>query len=337
MTMPTIAARRVRSSTWSRVRSSTLRLSCQAPLLTALRSHQHEDFDPVSLVAAKGRSKATVCVPTRETASTIGATVSELLSLCDSGLVDRVLVVDASSRDGTAEIARSAGADVVDEAELIPEAGPVRGKGDAMWRALGECDTDLVCFVDGDVSDFAAHYAIGLLGPLLVDERTAFSKGFFERPLRLGEEEHPGEGGRVTELMCRPLLGLLAPDLTAFRQPLAGEFAARRELLERIPFATGYAVEAAMLIDVWRLVGIEAMAEVGLGSKRNAHQSLASLSLMAREVAEGIARRLPEARAAGSAVGAMTPAPGVEWSTLDRPPLREAAAIADAAADRSAG
>lgn len=333
--MPTIAALRDRSSSWSRVRSSTLRLSCQPPVLTALRSHQHEDFDTARLVAAKGRSKLTVCVPTRETAATIEATVSALMSLTEIGLVDRALVVDASSGDGTADLARSAGADVLDEGDLIPEAGPVRGKGDAMWRALGECDTDLICFVDGDVSDFAAHYVVGLVGPLLVDERTAFSKGFFDRPLRLGEEEHPGEGGRVTELMCRPLLEILAPELAEFRQPLAGEFAARTELLERIPFATGYAVEAAMLIDVWRLVGIEGMVEVGLGSKRNAHQSLRSLSRMAREVAEGIARRLPDARASGSLVGSMEPAPGTEWLTVDRPPLQEAAEIGGVADGRA--
>lgn len=205
----------------------------------------------------------------------------------------------------------------------MTEFGPVRGKGDAMWRSLSVCTGELVVFVDGDVSDFAGHYASGLLGPLLVDSEIDFVRGRFERPFAVREGELPGEGGRVTELLCKPLFALLSPELLAFSQPLAGEIAARRDLLHRISFATGYAVEAAMQIDVWMEIGIERMAEVDLASKRNDHQSLSALSKMSIEVAEGISRRLESARSSGASVGALEPAPYVEPRTVDRPPFRE--------------
>lgn len=291
--------------------------------MTALRTYDHADFEVESLVAHKGSATFTVCVPTRETAKTIEGTVASLLSLREAGLIDQVVVVDASSSDGTADIAKAAGAEVYDESSLMTEFGPVLGKGDAMWRSLSVCRGDLISFVDGDVSDFAGHYASGLVGPLLVEPEVEFVRGRFERPFAVREGELPGEGGRVTELLCKPLFALLSPELLAFSQPLAGEVAARRELLHRISFATGYAVEAAMQIDVWREVGMAGMAEVDLASKRNDHQSLSALSNMSIEVAEGISRRLKSARDAGAEVGSLEPAPSVEPRTVDRPAFAE--------------
>lgn len=292
--------------------------------MTALRTYDHTDFTLEGLVAEKGETTFTVCIPTRETAKTIEGTVESLLALGDQGLVDQVVVVDASSDDGTAEIARKAGAEVHDEGALMTEFGDVRGKGDAMWRSLSVCTGDLIAFVDGDVSDFAGHYASGLVGPLLVDRQLQFVRGRFERPFAVREGELPGEGGRVTELLCKPLFALLSPELLAFSQPLAGEIAARRELLHGISFATGYAVEAAMQIDIWLEVGMEGMAEVDLASKRNDHQSLRQLSDMSIEVAEGISRRLAAARASGVEVGSLEPAQSVEPRTVDRPPFDQA-------------
>lgn len=291
--------------------------------MNALRTYDHADFEIERLVSDKGSTSLTVCVPTRETAKTIEGTVASLLALGEAGLVDQVVVIDASSADGTADIAKAAGAEVYDEATLLTEFGPVLGKGDAMWRSLSVCKGDLISFVDGDVSDFAGHYASGLVGPLLVEPEVEFVRGRFERPFAVREGELPGEGGRVTELLCKPLFALLSPELLAFSQPLAGEIAARRDLLHRISFATGYAVEAAMQIDIWREVGMGGMAEVDLASKRNDHQSLRALSNMSIEVAEGISRRLRSARDTGAEVGSLEPAPSVEPRTVDRPPFAE--------------
>lgn len=284
-----------------------------------LATFDHSQFRLSELLSRKS-GPITVCVPTRETAATIACTVRELKALQEAGLVDQVLVVDAASEDGTATVAEAAGAEVVQEAELLPECGPAQGKGDAMWRALSVASGEIVVYLDGDVRDFGAHYVVGLLGPLLQSPQAEFVKGFYRRPLAIEELEIEDAGGRVTELSARPLLELLAPELAQFRQPLAGEVAARRSLLARIPYFTGYGVEIAMLLDVWRAVGTERMAQVDLGSKRNSHQDLAALADMSREVIEALAARLGEPSAK---TGALVPAPGVDPRLGERPPLVE--------------
>ncbi len=226
-------------------------------------------------------------------------------------------MVDADSADGTAERAARAGARVLQEGELMPAFGPVLGKGDAMWRALGALEGDVVCFLDADTEAFSPHFATGLLGPLLCEPGVAFVKGFYRRPLGDG----PDGGGRVNHLAARPALSLFYPELEGVRQPLAGEVAARRELLESVPFATGYGVETAMLIDVWRAVGAEAIAQVDLDEHRNPHQPLSALAPMARTVLATIARRL-------EAEGRLTGGAGGE-APVERPPL---ATLAPAAA-----
>lgn len=256
-----------------------------------LATFDHGRYQVADLRLLK-RETVSVCIPTRDTAATIGATVAALDELREAGLVDQLLIVDAASRDGTADLALAAGADVVQEADLLPELGAVKGKGDAMWRALSVIDGDLVVYLDGDVKDFGAHYVTGLLGPLLEAHQIDFVKGFYRRPLTIDELEIADGGGRVTELTARPLLELFMPELASFRQPLAGECASRRALLTEIPYFTGYGVEMGMLIEVWRRVGIERMAQVDLGSKRNSHQSLAELAEMSREVVAALALQL---------------------------------------------
>jgi glucosyl-3-phosphoglycerate synthase len=197
--------------------------------------------------------------------------------------------------------------EVVQERDLFAELGPVRGKGDAMWRALGMLDSDIVAYADTDTANFGAHFLTGLLGPLVCDPDVQLVKGFFQRPFRTESVLLTGEGGRVTELMARPLLNLHAPELAVFDQPLAGETAARRELLERIPFSAGYGVEIGMLVDAWRAVGLGALAQVDLGVRQNRHQSLRDLSAMAYAVlVAGSARllgpELADAIAGGSLV-----------------------------------
>ena len=252
-----------------------------------LRSFHHSSFPPERIVAAKSQS-ATVCLPARECANTVGEVVAALVPLREQGAIDEILVVDAASRDGTADVAAAAGARVVQEAALMPSYGPVLGKGDAMWRALGACEGDLVCFLDADTEGFSAHFAAGMLGALVCEPGVRFAKAFYRRPLGGAGDG----GGRVNHLMARPALELFYPPLSGVRQPLAGEVAAPRELLERLPFVTGYGVEIAMLIDAWRAVGIGGLAQVDLEEHRNPHKPLSELEPMARTVLATLAARV---------------------------------------------
>jgi len=174
----------------------------------------------------------------------------------------------------------------------VPEFGPALGKGDAMWRSLSVLTGELVCFVDGDSEDFDAHFACGLLGPLICDEGVQFVKGFYRRPFKHNGATLPTGGGRVSELTARPLLQAFYPELAAVRQPLAGEIAARRDLLERMAFCTGYAVEIGLLIDVYAELGSDGLAQVDLDVRQNRHQRLEDLAPMAAAVLGAVTSRL---------------------------------------------
>ncbi len=283
-----------------------------------LNTYDHSDFVATELTS-RLPGPVSVVVPTRNTAGTIAATVAELLILAEGGLIEQILVVDADSPDGTAVTARDAGAEVVSENELMAGTGDVRGKGDAMWRSLEAVNGEIVVFIDGDIADFGRHYVTGLLGALCADVATRFVKGSYRRPFRQQTSEQPAGGGRVTELTARPLLDRLVPELVQFDQPLAGEVAAERSLLDQIPFYTGYGVEIAMLVEVWDRVGLEGMAQVGLGTKRNAHQSLADLGGMAGEVIEALSSTLDGLGRAD--VGEISSAVGVDRDLVVRPPF----------------
>jgi glucosyl-3-phosphoglycerate synthase len=236
-------------------------------------------------------------LPTRNTAETIGPILDTVAQLNDrTGLIEQVVVVDADSPDGTAEIARKHGAEVYSENELLPEFGRAHGKGDAMWRSLSVARGDIVMFADSDSTDFAEHFVYGTLGPLLTNPDVQFSKAAFRRPFsQSGQADGKAVvdgGGRVTELMAKPLLNFFYPELTGFVQPLAGEFAARRELLGGIPFATGYGVEIAMMVDVLNEVGLAAMAQVDLETRQNRHQPLFDLTRMSSAVLRALGRRV---------------------------------------------
>lgn len=288
-----------------------------------LATFDHSHFDPRALAALK-RDPVTVVIPTKETAHTIEATVRAVVELGEAGLIDQIAVIDADSADGTARIAAEAGAETYSEAELMAELGPTRGKGDAMWRALSIVSGEIVVYLDGDIRGFGPHYVTGLLGPLLESDRVEFVKGFYRRPFTVGSVEVEDGGGRVTELAAKPLLELLLPELAEFHQPLAGECAARRSLLEAVPYATGYGVEIAMLVDVWRRSGLERMAQVDLGSKRNSHQPLPRLRKMSREVIEALLAEVGESGAAPISAEAIGPPV--------RPPMRELGSTSAASA-----
>src|SRR5580698_7066504 len=257
------------------------------------RSFHYRDFCDLAGRGEIGRGLTTTLIlPTRNVAATIGPILDTVARLNErTGLVEQVIVVDADSPDGTAEIARAHGAEVYSENELLPAYGPSQGKGDAMWRSLSVARGDIVMFADADTRDFEEHFIYGTLGPLLADPQLQFVKAAFRRPFKQGEEKIPDGGGRVTELMAKPLINLFYPELTGFVQPLAGEFAGRRDVLSSVPFFTGYGVEIGMLIDVFEQVGLSAMAQVDLGTRQNRHQSLASLSRMSSVVLRTVAAR----------------------------------------------
>jgi glucosyl-3-phosphoglycerate synthase len=271
----------------------------------ARRSYKAEEFPLERLLAAKHSSIALV-LPSREVAQTIAPIAGAAAFLREAGLLDEVLVVDSASRDGTAKIAANAGLTVVQENDLASELGPARGKGDAMWRALRAVQSDIVAFADTDSEDFAPAFITGLLGPLICEPGVWLVKGAFRRPFRAHDAVLETGGGRVTELLARPLLNLHAPELSVFDQPLAGELAARRTLLDGIPFSTGYGVEIAMLIDAWRIVGLDGLAQVDLGTRQNRHQSLRELSAMAYEVLVAAQARLLDPALADSAAATIS-------------------------------
>ncbi|HEV3320955.1 MAG TPA: glucosyl-3-phosphoglycerate synthase [Solirubrobacteraceae bacterium] len=289
-----------------------------------MRTYHHSRYS-AELIARERSESVTVCVPAKECAGTVGRVVGELVKLKRTGAIDEVIVVDAASADGTAAVAEKAGAAVRQEAELMPQMGRVLGKGDAMWRALGATEGEIVCYVDADSEEFSAHFATGLLGPLVCEQGVEFVKAFYRRPFEQDGVALPEGGGRVNHLTARPALALFYPQLAAVRQPLAGEVAARRGLLERLPFATGYGVEIAMLIDAWQAVGLEAIAQVDLEVHRNRHQPLQELTPMATTVLATIARRMQrEGRLAeleGDPDDGRPSGAGGASAQLERPPL----------------
>jgi glucosyl-3-phosphoglycerate synthase len=257
------------------------------------RSFHFRDFRGLTEGADRLPLTTTLVLPTRNTADTIGPILDTVARLNDkTGLIEQVIVVDADSPDGTADIARSHGAEVYSENELLPEYGRAHGKGDAMWRSLSVARGDIVMYADSDSTDFLDHFVYGTLGPLLTDPEIQFSKAAFRRPFSSEGKAVVDGGGRVTELMAKPLLNFFYPELTGFVQPLAGEFAARRELLGSIPFATGYGVEIAMMVDVLNEVGLTGMAQVDLETRQNRHQPLFDLTRMSSAVLRALGRRV---------------------------------------------
>ncbi len=216
----------------------------------------------------------------------------------------------------------------------MPEFGPVLGKGDAMWRALPVLRGEIICFLDADSEQFGAHFVCGLLGPLLCEPGISFVKGFYRRPFRIGELTLPDGGGRVTELTARPLLNMFYPELAAVAQPLAGEIAARREVLTRLPFVTGYGVDIALLIDAYALLDLDGIAQVDLDVRQNAHQRLQDLGPMAFAVLQAVTTRLQrEGRLAGLLPSTLLAADDdgpvvVESRQVERPPLVDLRAAA---------
>ncbi|MDA0632096.1 glucosyl-3-phosphoglycerate synthase [Nonomuraea sp. MCN248] len=237
------------------------------------------DWPVGELAEAKGQTSVSVVLPARDERDTVGHIVGVILrELAD--VVDEVVVIDSCSTDDTAAVAARAGAEVHAQDAILPELRPLDGKGEALWKSLAVTSGDIVAFVDADIRGFRSSLVSGLLGPLLTDGTVAYAKGCYDRPL----DGVSNGGGRVTELVARPLINLHWPELAGFVQPLAGEYAGRRTALERVPFLTRYGVEFGLLVDLLDLAGLDAFAQVDLGSREHAPQTTEALGGMAAQI-----------------------------------------------------
>nr|WP_206322604.1 glucosyl-3-phosphoglycerate synthase [Streptomyces sp. HNM0575] len=329
------------------------------------RSYTCADRPIPRLLAAKRAtgSRVSVVLPALNEERTVGGIVSvirrELMAASHTApagtppLVDELVVLDSGSTDRTAAVAAEAGARVVHRDEVLPRLPALPGKGEVLWRSLLVTSGDVVCFVDADLRDFTADFVSGVVGPLLTDPRLRLVKAMYDRPL--GDD--PAGGGRVTELVARPLLNLHWPRLAGFVQPLGGEYAARRTLLEQLPFPVGYGVELGLLIDSLHTVGLDALAQVDVGVRRHRHQDGMALGRMAAAIHHTAQLRLARGSrlvrptltqfersaggggaGSGAGTGTGTGTGGFEAhshavDTVERPPMRE---IEEYAARRAA-
>jgi glucosyl-3-phosphoglycerate synthase len=279
------------------------------------------------LEAAKRGRTVSVVLPALNEAATVAAVIGTITPMV-GGLVDELVVLDSDSTDDTGGRASAAGARVVHRDEVLPEIPPQPGKGEALWRSLAATSGDIVVFIDSDLIDPDPMFVPRLVGPLLTADGIHLVRGFYRRPLRLGDGEDANGGGRVTELVARPLLAALRPELGCVLQPLGGEYAGTRELLASVPFAPGYGVEIGILIDTFDRFGLDAIAQVNLGVRTHRNRPLSELGPMSRQI---IATLLNRCGVADSGVGLTQFFPGADGdgylartsavSLVDRPPM----------------
>lgn len=255
-------------------------------------------------------------LPALNEAATVGAVVASVCALADT-LVDEIVVIDGGSSDRTPDIAAAAGARVHQADMLLPDFGPCLGKGDALWRGLSVTSGDLVVYLDTDIANPDPAFVVALLGPLLTEPSIQLVKAFYERPVKLDRIRYATGGGRVTELTARPLLNLYWPALAGLVQPLSGEYSGRRDLLESLPYFTGYGVEIGMLVDTLRLTGAAAIAQVDLAVRVHHNQSLAALSRMAMGVLQVAMQRLGDEGRADEHEGFGDPVPYLQFERRD--------------------
>ena len=260
----------------------------------ARRSSHAADWPVTRLLAAKASTRVSVVLPALNEQATVGRIVERIRRelVVRHPLVDELVVMDSGSTDATAEVAAGAGATVVRREDVFPDLAPLPGKGEVLWRSLAATSGDVIAFVDSDLRDFSTAFVTGLLGPLLTDQSVQFVKATYDRPLQTADALVPAGGGRVTELVARPMLALHWPELTGFVQPLGGEYAARRSLLEELPFPCGYGVEFGLLVDTYARVGLDAMAQVDLSRRKHRNSDLHKLGRMAAEILQVAERRL---------------------------------------------
>jgi glucosyl-3-phosphoglycerate synthase len=287
--------------------------------VTGVRLFELDDCALDAVVDVKAGRTISVCIPCRDEAATVGPLVSTIRRELQERvpLIDELLVIDDRSTDDTAAVAGGAGAHVVDIEEVHARYGVGHGKGNVLWCSLAASTGDFVVWIDGDITSFEPSWVVRLVAPMLDDDSVALVKSLSRRPTRLGG------GGRTTELVARPMMSLYYPELTGLHQPLAGEYAGRRTVLEQLPFVQGWGVEIAMLIDIARIHGPEAIAQIDLGTREHRHRSLHALSVQAAEVMATMLGRVPAGSLLRPDEPALRRADGstVPLNLSERPPL----------------
>lgn len=295
-----------------------------------IRSFHHGEYPLGRVLEAKGHTTVSVVLPARNEQSTIGAITSCLRNdLLEPGLIDQLLVIDDHSDDFTASVAARNGAEVLHAGDVLAEYGEGHGKGGVLWKSLLETTGEVVLWCDADLVDFHHRFVSGLLGPLLCEPEVDFVKGFYNRPYTDGEG-----GGRVTELVAKPLIALLFPELTGMLQPLSGEYGGRRTLLEKLPFVEGYGVEMGLLIDIVKMQGTSRMAQVDLEVRHHRNRPLTELGPQAAAIMQTVLRRADRGLLGVHAelpLGTTTAA----IEAAERPPMLEVVEYLRRHADRS--
>ena len=258
--------------------------------------HHSQFWDLRKMIAEKERRnlRLSLCIPTLNEGKTIGKEIvlfkSELMTRYP--LLDEIAVIDSGSTDNTREVAAAFGADVHLSSEILPELGEKKGKGENLWKALYQLKGDIIVYIDADIKNIRPHFISGLLGPLIYRPEVMYVKAFYDRPLTSPNGVRPSEGGRVTEILVRPLFSMFFPELTGLIQPLAGEYAARREVLDRLPFPIGYGVETSHIIDVYKEWGLDAFAQTDMDQRVHRNQATRDLGRMAFAILRTFFRRL---------------------------------------------
>ncbi|TVQ65847.1 MAG: glucosyl-3-phosphoglycerate synthase [Balneolaceae bacterium] len=257
--------------------------------------HHSEFWDLKKMVETKEKKglKISLCLPTLNEEKTIGKEIilfkSELVERYP--LLDEIAVIDSGSEDKTLEVARNFGADTYLASDILPELEPKRGKGENLWKAIYQLEGDIIVYVDADISNIHPRFVYGLVAPLIYRDEVKYVKGFYDRPLALSGNVRPSGGGRVTEILVRPLFSLFFPDLTAMIQPLSGEYAVRRDVLEQIAFPIGYGVETSHLIDVYSKYGLEAFAQTDLDKRVHENKPTQDLGKMSFGILQTFIKR----------------------------------------------
>lgn len=258
--------------------------------------HHGEFWDIRALITAKEEKglRISLCIPTLNEEKTIGKEVvifkSELMDRYP--LVDEIAVIDSGSEDKTQEVAAAYGAQVYYSGDILPSQGFKRGKGENLWKAIYQLEGDIICYVDADIKNIHPRFVTGLVAPLIFNDRMQYVKAFYDRPLAFSQGIRPSGGGRVTEILVRPLFSLFFPELTALIQPLSGEYAVRRQTLEEIPFPIGYGVETSHLIDVYMKYGLDAFGQTDLDRRVHRNQTTLSLGKMSFGILQSFLQRL---------------------------------------------
>ena len=261
------------------------------------RTFHHSDFNNIEELVRKKREKKlkiSLCLPTLNEEKTVGKVIVILKSeLMDRyPLLDEIAVIDSGSTDKTMEVAAGFGVDVYLASDHLKAHGDHKGKGENLWKALYLLTGDIIVYVDSDITNIHPRFVYGLLGPLIEDPDVQYVKGFYDRPLAFSQGIRPTGGGRVTEILTRPTFSLFYPDLTPILQPLSGEYAGRREILEKVPFPVGYGIETSMLIDIYNRLGLEAFAQCDLDKRVHRNQETTALGRMSFGILRALIKRL---------------------------------------------